>query len=82
MLQSFKAKSSIILVEGVVFNDTVKAKQCADCKCVSEILVANYSNPNLLLYGCKDSKCKNRLLRLSFDDFACKTDSAFTPLEN
>jgi hypothetical protein len=33
-----------------------------------EVLTTNFSNPNLLLYGCKDSKCKHRLLRLDFND--------------
>ncbi|MGD6932947.1 MAG: hypothetical protein ACQCN5_01930 [Candidatus Bathyarchaeia archaeon] len=82
MLQCFKDKSSIILVEGYVFNNTVKSRQCKDCKSISEVLVTNYSNPNLLLYGCKDSKCKNRLLRLSFDESSIATDFKPKPVEN
>jgi len=81
MLQYFKDKTSIILVDGYVFNDKVKAKQCADCKSTSEVLATNYSNPNLMLYGCKDSKCKNRLLRLSFDDLPTQ-DFSSTLVEN
>lgn len=82
MIHCFKDKSSVMLVKGYVFNDAVKARQCADCKCVSEALVANFSNPNLILYGCRDTKCKNRLLRLSFDGLASEIDVGFKPLEN
>jgi len=68
MLQSFKDKSSVMLVKAYVLNNyNVKAIQCEDCKSISEVLVTNFTNPNLLLYGCKDSKCKHRLMRLDFD---------------
>lgn len=67
MFQSFKDKSSIMLVKGFVSNDTVKARQCEDCKSISEVLLTNYGNPNISLYGCRDSKCKHRLLRLDFN---------------
>jgi hypothetical protein len=70
-----------MLVKGYIFNDTVKAKQCADCKCISEVLVANFNNPNLMLYGCKDTKCKHRLLRLNFDSLALETNIS-KPIEN
>ena len=63
-----------MLVRGYIFNDTVKAKQCADCKCKSEVLAANFNNPNLMLYGCKDTKCKNRILWLNFDSLASETN--------
>ena len=56
-----------MLVKGYVLNDMVRTRQCEGCKSTSEVLVTNFSNPNLLLYGCKDSKCKHRLLRLCFD---------------
>ncbi len=55
------------MIKGYVFNDQVRAERCANCKSTTEVLAANYSNPNLLLYGCKDSKCKHRLLRLDFE---------------
>jgi len=67
MLQAFKDKSSVMLVKGYVFNNNVRARQCEDCKSISEVLATNYTNPNLLLYGCKDSKCKHRLMRLDFN---------------
>jgi hypothetical protein len=57
----------VLLMKGCVLNDQVKAEQCEDCKSISTVLTSNFSNPNLFLYGCKDSKCKHRLLRLDFD---------------
>lgn len=81
MLQCFKDKTSIMLVKGYVLNDTVKAKQCEDCKCIAEVLVTNFNNPNLILYGCKDTKCKHRLLRLNFDVPLLETTLS-KPLEN
>ena len=54
-------------MKGHVFNDYVKAEQCVNCRSKSEVLRTNFSNPNLLLYGCKDSKCQHRLLRLDFN---------------
>jgi len=54
-------------MKGYVLNDQVKAEQCENCKSQSEVLRTNFSNPNLFLYGCKDSKCKHRLLRLDFN---------------
>ncbi len=68
MLQSFKDKSSVMLVKGYIFNNNyVRARQCEGCKSISQVLVTNFTNPNLLLYGCKDSKCKHRIMRLNFD---------------
>jgi len=68
MLVSIKEKSwKVLLRKGYVLNDQVKAEECVNCKSISEALTTNFSNPNLLLYGCKDSKCKHRLLRLDFN---------------
>ncbi len=68
MLISAKEKSwKVLLMKGYVLNDQVKAEQCENCKSKSEVLRTNFSNPNLFLYGCKDSKCKQRLLRLDFN---------------
>ena len=68
MLISDKEKSwKVLLMKGYVLNDQVKALQCENCKSQSEILVNNFSNPNLFLYGCKDGKCRHRLLRLDFN---------------
>ena len=68
MLIPTKEKSwKVLLMKGHVLNDQVKAEQCENCKSESHILRTNFSNPNLLLYGCKDSKCKHRLLRLDFN---------------
>lgn len=55
------------MVKGYVFNDQVRADRCENCKSTTEVLIKNYNNPNLLLYGCRDSKCKHRLLRLDFN---------------
>ncbi len=69
MFYSIKEKSwSVLLIKGYVSNDQVRAKRCENCKSTTEVLAANHSNPNLLLYGCKDSKCKHRMLRLDFDN--------------
>lgn len=68
MFYSIKEKSwSVLLVKGYVLNDQVRAVRCENCKSTTEVLTGNYNNPNLLLYGCRDSKCKHRLLRLAFD---------------
>jgi hypothetical protein len=68
MYHNIKEKSwSVRLIEGYVLNDQVRAQRCENCRCTTEILVANYGNPNLLLYGCKESKCKHRMLRLDFE---------------
>jgi len=73
MYYNYKEKSwSVLLVKGYVRNDQVRAERCENCKSTTEVLTANYGNPNLLLYGCKDSKCKHRMLRLNFDDGASK----------
>jgi hypothetical protein len=64
-----KEKSwSVLLVKGYVFDNQVRAERCENCRNVTEALIANYNNPNLLLYGCRDTKCKHRLLRLDFDN--------------
>ena len=68
MLIPVKEKSwKVLLMKGYVSNDQVKAEQCENCKSISQALTTNFSNPNLFLYGCKDSKCRHRLLRLNFD---------------
>ena len=68
LLGTIKEKSwSVMLVRGYILNDQVRAKRCENCKSISEVLTTNYNNPNLLLYGCKDSKCKHRLMRLDFN---------------
>jgi hypothetical protein len=54
-------------MEGHISNDQVRAERCENCKSKTEVLTANFNNPNLLLYGCKDNKCKHRFLRLDFD---------------
>jgi len=68
MFYPIREKSwSVFLVKGYIANDQVRAKRCENCKCTTEVLAANFGNPNLLLYGCKDSKCKHRLVRLDLD---------------
>jgi hypothetical protein len=69
MFCSLKEKSwSVLLIKGYVCNDQVRAERCENCKSTTEALTTNHHNPNLLLYGCRDSKCRHRLLRLDFDD--------------
>jgi|AGTN01.1.fsa_nt_gi hypothetical protein len=68
MYYNLKEKSwSVLLIRGYVTNDQVRAERCENCKSMTEVLTANHGNPNLLLYGCKDSKCRHRMLRLDFD---------------
>jgi hypothetical protein len=68
LFNSFKDKSwSVRLTEGYISNDQVRSDRCENCKSKTEVLTANFNNPNLLLYGCKDNKCKHRFLRLDFD---------------
>jgi hypothetical protein len=63
---------SVFLVKGYIDNDQIRAKRCENCKSTTEVLASNYGNPNLLLYGCKDSKCKHRLVRLDLEvEMAC-----------
>jgi hypothetical protein len=65
LLVSIKEKSwSVLLLDGYVLKDEVRADRCLNCKSTAEVLALNPSNPNLLLYGCKDTKCKHRLLRI------------------
>jgi hypothetical protein len=73
MYYNFKEKSwSVLLVKGYVTNNQVRAERCENCKSTTEVLAANHGNPNLLLYGCKDIKCKHRMLKLNFDDNVSK----------
>jgi hypothetical protein len=76
MFNSFKEKSwSVHLINGYISNDQVRAERCENCKSKTEVLTANFNNPNLLLYGCKDNKCKHRFLRLDFDTAVSKNIS-------
>jgi hypothetical protein len=69
LFNSFKEKSwSVLLLQGHVTNAQVRAERCENCKSTTEVLTANYNNPNLLLYGCKDTKCKHRFLRLNLEN--------------
>lgn len=54
-------------MKGYFLNDQVRAQRCENCKSITEVLATNFSNPNLMLFGCKDSKCKHRLLRLDLE---------------
>jgi hypothetical protein len=68
MFYSFKEKSwSVLLVKGYVLNDQVRAVRCENCKSKTEVLTSNFNNPNLLLYGCQDNKCRHRFVRLAFE---------------
>jgi hypothetical protein len=78
MYHNVKEKSwSVRLITGYVRNDQVRAERCENCRSTTEVLVANYGNPNLLLYGCKESKCKHRMLRLDFDAAGVSTKFPF-----
>ena len=69
MMQSYlKEKSwSVLLEHGYILDGQVRAERCEKCKSTTEILISNFNNPNLLLFGCKDSKCRHKLLRLNFE---------------
>jgi len=69
MLISVKDKAlSVFLTKGYVLNDQVRAECCETCKSTCDVLTINHNDPNLMLYGCKNTKCKHRLLRLDFND--------------
>jgi hypothetical protein len=71
---SVREKSlSVFLMKGYISNNQVKAQRCENCKAISEVLTVNYGNPNLLLYGCRDTKCKHKILRLDFDESLSNT---------
>jgi hypothetical protein len=75
LLVSIKSRSmSVFLVKGIILNDKVKSNRCENCNAASEVLAVNFANPNLLLYGCMDKKCKQKILKLNFDDPQLKTD--------
>ncbi len=59
-----------MLLQGYITNDQVRAAPCTNCKQTTQALTINYGNPNLLLFGCKDTKCKHRLLRFDFAEMA------------
>jgi len=86
MFYHFKEKSwSVLLIKGYVSNDQVRGTRCENCKSTTEVLTANHNNPNLLLYGCKDTKCKHRLLRLDFNSGVSKKsliDNIQTPISS
>ena len=87
MFSNAKEKSwSVLLIKGYILNDHVRAERCLNCKLEPELLVASCNNPNVLLYGCSSSKCKQRLLRLDFEIEATKKysqkDINQVPLEN
>lgn len=63
-----KEKSwSVFLSDGYISNNQVTSGHCQNCKSTGDVLRVNFSNPNLLLYGCRDGKCKHRLLRLDLE---------------
>jgi hypothetical protein len=69
MLVSIKSKSmSVFLVKGTILNNRVKSNRCENCNAVSKVLAVNFANPNVLLYGCMDKKCKQKILKLNFED--------------
>ena len=73
MFYQVKEKSwSVLLIKGYVSNDQVRGTRCENCRSTTEVLTANHNNPNLLLYGCRDTKCKHRMLRLDFDSGVSK----------
>ena len=63
---------SVLLVKAYVSNGQVRAERCENCKSTTEILTANYNNPNLLLFGCRDTKCKHRFLKIDFGNEVSK----------
>jgi hypothetical protein len=69
VLAPFKEKSwSVLLVRGYILGDQVRSDCCQNCKSTCEVLRVNFGNPNLMLYGCSENKCKHKLLRLDFND--------------
>ena len=63
-------------MRGYIQNDEVRAPQCLNCKQTTQPLTVNYGNPDLYLYGCKDTKCQHRLLRFDFNNRTLKGAAA------
>jgi hypothetical protein len=67
MLGLLNEKSwSIRLIDGYISGNQVKSKSCGNCESVSRLVANNFSDPNMVLYGCTGHKCKNKLIRLKF----------------
>ncbi len=66
-LPAKKKALSVILVDGFLLNNQVRAEQCKGCDSTTKLLVHNLSNPNLVLYGCSNHKCKQNLIRVEID---------------
>jgi hypothetical protein len=61
-----KEKSwSVKLIKGYILGNEVKTNYCGDCKSTSQPVTGNYSNPNIVLFGCNDRKCKHTLIRMN-----------------
>jgi hypothetical protein len=39
-----------------IFGDQVNSRHCVGCNSSGELLRVNFSNPNLILFGCRDDK--------------------------
>lgn len=67
LLSVFKEKSwSVRLVDGYILGNQVKGTHCDNCEGMSKLVANNFSNPNMVLFGCNGHKCKHRLIRLYF----------------
>jgi len=66
-LSFVKVKSwSVKVVDGYILNDQVRSAQCKGCDSATKLVVGNNDDPNLILYGCGDHKCKHTLIRMNF----------------
>jgi len=65
LLTLFKEKSwSVRLSDGHVLNNQVRTENCGDCESRSYLVARNYSDPNVVLFGCNGHRCKHKLIRL------------------
>ena len=77
-LSLIKEKSwSVKIVNGYVLNNQVRSDLCKDCAATPTLVVGNYGDPDLLLYGCNGHKCKHVLIRMKFSD---ADQTAFTQI--
>jgi hypothetical protein len=57
---------SVKLIEGNISQNKVRGNHCEGCLNNCDLMVNNYTNPNLVLFGCRARKCQHKLIRLSF----------------
>ncbi len=75
MFDPVKEKSwSVKLIKGYILNNQVRNNYCGTCKSTSRPVAGNYNDPNIVLFGCNDRKCKHILMRMKIGSEADELD--------